>query len=670
MFGSIYTGKNENNSLLLNVLCCIILVEKKINTVISRTGGFLMEEKDKIENNSSVTENEAEEVVFNGPAPVKKEEKTKESEEVTFAGTVRKEDDDVVTFAGTAKKEEINEPVISGGNDADEDSVVFAKSDTTVKRHAAKKIKKAKKVNKVPVIIGSVLLIAAAAGGIWYAVNFMRQSGTTMVETHSEASQASKSAAASEKQDKEESVVSSLPVIREESAEIKQIDTATIVFGDNVTVSGVSLSGKTLSEAYEIMQEPILKLRDEVSITVNCDGKSMALTEDDFVYNTDLSNVLIQAYHFSRGELDDPTVDTVYNNGKTDFIVHSVIDPTSVNMAVKKVTDKFNIQPVDAHVKEFNPDATEKFTYEDGKDGYLLDNNVVTEKINSIIEQPTKKGAVSLSTKKTPFKVSLDQIKANTRLIASHYTTANNIWASNHNMELAIKSANGIVVKPGETFSFNATTGDTTNGDLGYVESKAYVRGKIEMQYGGGICQAATTLYLCALKADMEVVERHAHQFASAYADIGLDATIDYGNLDMQVKNTKDYAIYIATYVYDYNGDGMDEICAEMYGPASKEYDEIVPVGWVTKYAGNSFSGSGAKVYFKDGKEVKREKLPSGGYDIHYESYDYLESLIPADVENGPANVSPTGRTPAVLSPNGVGSCGPIPYGQASQYLS
>ena len=589
----------------------------------------------------SSANDEAEEVVFNGPAPKENAEPANDDGGVTFAGTVKTED----------KSQESTKTAPLSTDDQSEDSVVFASSDTTVKRHAAKKIKKAKRIHKAPVIIASLVLIAAAAGGIWFALKYTRQSETTIVETHSEASQTSKSAAASKKEEKEESVVSSLPVIREEAADIKKIDTATIVFGENVTVSGVDLSGKTLSEAYDAMQEPVLKLREDVDITVNCDGKSMNLTKDDFAYNTDLSGVLIQAYHFSRGELDKPTVETAYNNGKTDFIVHSVLDPTSVASVVKKVTDKFNVQPVDAHVKEFKPDASEKFTYEDGKDGYLLDNKVVTEKINSIIEQPTKKGDISLNTKKTPFKVTLDQIKANTKLISSHYTTANNIWASNHNMELAIKSANGKVVKPGETFSFNATTGDTTNGDLGYVESKAYVRGKIEMQYGGGICQAATTLYLCAVKADMEVVERHAHQFASAYADIGLDATIDYGNLDMQVKNTKDYAIYIATYVYDYNGDGMDEICAEMYGPVSKDYDEVVPVGWVTKVADNSFSGSGAKVYFKNGKEVKREKLPSGSYDIHYESYGYLESLIPDDIENGPKDVTPTGNPPKVLSP-------------------
>ena len=607
-------------------------------------------EKDML---GSVSPENDDEVVFNGEDSAKTELINKTEE--------KKTDADVVF---SHSQENNSEP------DDDEGSVVFAGTDTgkkSVKRHAAKKIKRAKKSHKAPVIAASLILLAAASAGFYFAMNYNRNSTETIVETGSEASRQSKAAAASS--ENESSVAPALPVIREESADIKKINTSTIVFGDNVTVSGVDLSGKTLSQAYDAMQDKLLEIREDVNITVNCDGKKLELTKDDFTYNTDVSNVLIQAYHFSRGELDNPTIDTVYNNGKTDFKVTSVIDLNSVPSAVKKVSEKFDIKPKDAHVKEFLPDQKEKFTYEDGSDGYLINQSEVTEKLTEIIQQPVKKGALSIKTVKTPYKVKLEDIKANTRLIASHYTIANNIWQSNHNMSLAIQSCNGYVVKPGETFSFNNMTGDTTNGALGYVESKAYVRGKIEMQYGGGICQASTTLYLCAMKADMEPVERHAHQFAAVYADIGLDATIDYGNLDMQFKNNKDYAVYIATYVYDYNGDGYDEICVEMYGPASKEYDEIVPVGWVTRIASGSYSASGAKVYFKDGKEVKRELLPSGGYDVHYESYAYLESLVPADTENGPTDVKPTGTTPAVLSPVGVGSCEPIPYGKASEYL-
>ncbi len=591
-----------------------------------------------------------------------------EEEEVVFNGGVSQpavEEHEIKNVGNEAE-------LINTGDDTSEDEVVvFAGENqskrTSLKRQPTGHKKENKNKVKIIAITSASVVTAAAVMGIIFAFNYNRNSVPTVVETESEVTQSSKQAAVSEKDNSEESAV---PVIRDESAEIKTINTATIVFGDNVTVSGIDMSGKTLSEAYDAMQERLIELRDDIDMTISCDGKTVKLTEDDFEFDTDVSDVLIQAYHYSRGELDEPTVGTVYNDGKTDFVVTSVLNKESIDNAVEEVAKKIEVQPVDAHVKSFEPTKTEKFTYEDGKDGYLVDHKELSSKMTEVLDQSTKTGTISMTSVKTPFKVTLAQIKANTKLIASHYTTANNVWASNYNMELAIKTANGYVVKPGETFSFNTMTGDTTNGDLGYVPSTAIVHGEYVQEYGGGICQASTTLYICALKADMEVVERHAHAYPSVYADRGLDATVDYGNLDMQFKNTKDYPIYIATYVYDYNGDGLDELCVEMYGPLSTEYDEIVPVGWVDAAYDSSYSAKGAKVYFKDGKEIKREILPSGTYDYHYDSYSYVSSMMPSDTENGPSNVEMTGSAPSVLSPNGCGSNAPIPYGTAEEYLN
>jgi len=41
-----------------------------------------------------------------------------------------------------------------------------------------------------------------------------------------------------------------------------------------------------------------------------------------------------------------------------------------------------------------------------------------------------------------------------------------------------MEAINGSVIKPGATWSFNKSTGDTTTGELGYVKSSAIVNGK------------------------------------------------------------------------------------------------------------------------------------------------------------------------------------------------
>lgn len=447
-------------------------------------------------------------------------------------------------------------------------------------------------------------------------------------------------------------------------------------FGKKVSVQGVRLDGKTFEEAQSALQGKVNAMKEPVAITVTCDGGTMSMNENSFSYASNLDDVLNAAYRYSKGETVD-SADCTVTNGVADFRLKVWISEASIDDAIRQVTEHFDNPPVDAHVKSFNPDAKEKFTYENGHDGYTVDHELLSSRVREILAQDSKQGSIALTLRKTAFKVTLADVKANTKLIASHHTTAANVWASNYNMSLALKAASGTVLKPGEIFSFNQTTGNTANGDThyysngttgAYLPSTAIVGGKYETQYGGGICQAATTLYIAAMKANMEPVERYAHAYPSIYAERGLDATIDYGSLDMKFKNTLKYPVYIATYVYDVDSDGMDELMVEFYGPISTEYDEVVPVGWVTSARSSGYSATGAKVYFKNGREVGRQKLIAGSYDYKYDNYYSVQAMIPYDVENGPA-VSPTGKPPRIYSPVGCGSCAPIPYGTAEEYL-
>ncbi len=593
------------------------------------------------------------------------EEKEKIAETVT--------EEPAETKAEEKTDAQAEEPVFAKA-DEEKDTVVFAPVDTP----SRKPVENGEHKSKFPVI-PVVTAAAVVCIGISAAVILMSNSNNAVPVNNDSSNNSSVSISAdvSAEDDSVQSVYTSseaepkkdLPVMTEQPIEISQIDTSSIVFGDNVTVEGVFLKGKTLTQAHEALQDTVKALRERVNIRVDCEGKSITLTQDDFDYDTDIANVLIQAYHFSRGELSQPSVKTVMNNNITNFTITSSLNKRSVSTAVKKAADEFDILPVNASVEKFEPSKVEKFTYKDGKNGFMIDQKELSEKVMNIISQTNKEGTLNIVKKETPFEITLPILKANTKLIASTYTTAANVWASNYNMELAIKSASGTIVNPGETFSFNKMTGDTTNGALGYIPSTAIVKGEYVQSYGGGICQASTTLYLCALRADMEPVERWAHAYPSVYADRGLDATVDYGNLDMKFKNTKDYPIYIATYVYDYDYDGLDELLVEMYGPLSTEYDEIVPVGWISWAGYDGYYGKGAKVYFKNGKEIKREYTPGGSYDYKYDTYSSALARIPANPDFGPTDVKPTMKPPAVFSPNGCGSNAPVAYGKAAEYL-
>lgn len=112
------------------------------------------------------------------------------------------------------------------------------------------------------------------------------------------------------------------------------------------------------------------------------------------------------------------------------------------------------------------------------------------------------------------------------------------------NLRLAAEEIDGVVIQPGETFSFNDHVGDVEQ-DPRYRDAPVIVGGETVEGAGGGICQVSTALYIAALKADLEIVERHPHSIASDYAPIGLDATLAYGMMDLQIKNASDAPVRI-----------------------------------------------------------------------------------------------------------------------------
>lgn len=116
------------------------------------------------------------------------------------------------------------------------------------------------------------------------------------------------------------------------------------------------------------------------------------------------------------------------------------------------------------------------------------------------------------------------------------------------NLRLACEAINGTVLQPGEVFSFNDVVGERTK-EKGYKEGTIYVDSKSEPALGGGICQVASTIYYCCLYADLEVVHREAHMFRVSYVPYGMDATVYWGSVDFQFRNSTDYPLRVDAYL-------------------------------------------------------------------------------------------------------------------------
>ena len=113
-----------------------------------------------------------------------------------------------------------------------------------------------------------------------------------------------------------------------------------------------------------------------------------------------------------------------------------------------------------------------------------------------------------------------------------------------NNVVVAAKAMDGIILMPGDVFSYNDTLGPRTTAN-GYMPAPAYIGGKTVDEVGGGICQNSSTLYMAVLRANLEIVERTNHMYAVGYVPDGLDATVAYNAIDFKFRNSTDYPIRV-----------------------------------------------------------------------------------------------------------------------------
>lgn len=129
--------------------------------------------------------------------------------------------------------------------------------------------------------------------------------------------------------------------------------------------------------------------------------------------------------------------------------------------------------------------------------------------------------------------------------VLSTYTAkSGSVNGRDTNLRIACEAVNGVVLQPGEVFDYNKTLGERTT-EKGYKYGASYIGNKTVSTIGGGICQVSSTIYYCALMADMEIVTRMNHGFLNGYVPMGMDATVSWGGPEFRFKNNSDFPIRI-----------------------------------------------------------------------------------------------------------------------------
>ena len=116
-----------------------------------------------------------------------------------------------------------------------------------------------------------------------------------------------------------------------------------------------------------------------------------------------------------------------------------------------------------------------------------------------------------------------------------------------HNLKLAAGTLNGLLIKPGETFSFWQRVRHAAK-TVPYRDGLILADGKLTTAPGGGLCQMSNMLYWCFLNSPLAITERHPHSvkpFPTPGMPEGADATVYEGWRDLKAKNNTDMILQI-----------------------------------------------------------------------------------------------------------------------------
>ena len=111
-----------------------------------------------------------------------------------------------------------------------------------------------------------------------------------------------------------------------------------------------------------------------------------------------------------------------------------------------------------------------------------------------------------------------------------------------HNLGIAIRRVEAIAIRPGQVFSFWRSVGHPS-ARAGYLAGRTITGAAVGATVGGGLCQLSGMVYLLALEAGLEILERHPHSRdlytdSTRFAPLGADATVVYGYKDLRIVNT------------------------------------------------------------------------------------------------------------------------------------
>ena len=333
---------------------------------------------------------------------------------------------------------------------------------------------------------------------------------------------------------------------------IKQtLDRGDGVFYPNIFVNDIPLEGKTLDEAAAVVTQQVQSLISSFRITLRTeDGRSWDITGDSLNMKYDIADQLDQLWAIGHTGSSSTRYEQVKALEAEPAMRYTTLtyDLSQVNQILNQIKAEVD-QPAVSATRVQDDSKWPPFSYTDDIPGQTLDITGLNERICAMVDT-LESGVVVLSPTPVQATITRAQLEAQIVKLSSYETTVGKSGeyaeARAENVRLGTEKFNHLVIKAGESVSFNKVAGKRTVAN-GYQQALEIAYGNYVLGTGGGICQVSSTLYNAVVNAGLTVNKRTPHAIPSSYVEKGLDATVSDDRYDFVFTNNTNSDIYIET---------------------------------------------------------------------------------------------------------------------------
>ena len=332
-----------------------------------------------------------------------------------------------------------------------------------------------------------------------------------------------------------------------------KVTSADGVFCSGVYVDGIHLGGMTPQQAKDAVETQVQQRSGSWYARLTYGENWKLITADMINFTTDVNGVLQEAWNQGHTGDENQRYADMLRLEQTPYQAYTAQpsgDTRAIDEVLATVKNLIDTPAQDAYLAGVNKeDLSYPFVFADEVYGLVLDTEPLRQKLYQMVSTLESGDVEIIPDRIEPAVRKADLMKKYTlRATATTRIHSSSTENRNNNIRHAFSDfVNGYRLEPGQSFSFNKVVGMRTQ-ERGFFPADEIVSGEMVEGYGGGVCQASTTIYQAALCAGLQIVTRQPHSEKVKYAELGQDATVYLSknrNKDFVFKNTTDSDIWI-----------------------------------------------------------------------------------------------------------------------------